>query len=230
MTIVTFNHDLIIESVAAKLARHAGKWCLSSLYGHVGLTNLNWPSGRVWPNHTPTCPDRPPFTLLKLHGSLNWFMTSPSATPPISTLFPAQRTTRRIWVGNRSEITIDVQLRRGAGGRGRPIWFTWPLVVPPIYDKQRITGMGLLQRVWDRAGTAILNAERLVLFGYSLPEADVLSKQLLRTAVRGNSSLNCVDLINPDASVVSKIRQALDSPVVRLYRDASSYLSYGPGV
>jgi hypothetical protein len=99
--------------------------------------------------------------------------------------------------------------------------------VPPIYDKQRITGMGLLQAVWDQANAAIMKAERLVLFGYSLPDADVLSKQLLRTAVRRNRSLNCIDCINPDANVVTKLRQLLDSPVVRLYRDASSYLMYG---
>jgi hypothetical protein len=96
----------------------------------------------------------------------------------------------------------------------------------PIYDKQRITGMGLLQEVWDQANAAIMEAERLVLFGYSLPDADVLSKQLLRTAVRRNPSLNCIDCVNPDAQVVSKLRQLLDSPVIRLYRDASSYLTY----
>ena len=114
-------------------------------------------------------------------------------------------------------------MRRRAS-RGRPTWYCWPLVVPPIYDKQRITGMRLLQRVWDRASAAIMDADRLVLFGYSLPDADVLSRQLLRTAVRRNASLQCIDCLNPDATIVVKLRQLLDAPVIRLYRDVPSYL------
>ena len=226
LTVITFNHDLIIESVAAKLPSRPGQWCLRSLYGGVGLTNLQWPTGRLLPLHDADCRDQAPFTLLKLHGSVNWFMRSQSVTPPVSTLFPTSGQQRTIFVSNRGDVAIDTRLRRRAVGRGRPTWYTWPLVVTPIYDKQRITGMGLLQEVWDQANAAIMEAERLVLFGYSLPDADVLSKQLLRTAVRRNPSLNCIDCVNPDAQVVSKLRQLLDSPVIRLYRDASSYLTY----
>lgn len=72
----------------------------------------------------------------------------------------------------------------------------WPLVVPPIYDKQRITGMRLLQQLWDLSYKAIASAERLILFGYSIPEADVLARQMLRTAVRQNGSLECVECID----------------------------------
>jgi len=98
--------------------------------------------------------------------------------------------------------------------------------VPPIYDKQRVTGMRLLQQVWDRAYERIRAADRLVMFGYSVPDADVLARQMLRTAVRVNLDLECVDCINPDATVAAKLRQVLDVPVVRVYADVPSFLDH----
>lgn len=226
VTVVTFNHDLVLESVAAKLPRTSGRWCLRSLYGDVALRSLNWPSGRTHPNHKAGCAHRPPFELLKLHGSMNWLMRSPKITPDFGTLFPPQRTQRQIYVANRADIMIDARISAQAKPGGRS-WHLWPLVVPPIYDKQRVTGMTLLQEVWDRANAAILGADRLVLFGYSIPEADVLARQMLRTAVRQNGSLDCVDCINPDASVAPKVRQILDAKVVRLFVDVPAYLKWG---
>jgi hypothetical protein len=110
------------------------------------------------------------------------------------------------------------------GGRS---WNLWPLVVPPIYDKQRVTGMRLLQQVWDRAYDAIRTADRLVLFGYSIPDADVLARQMLRTAVRQNPRIKCVDCIDPDASIVAKLRQVFDVPAVGFFADVPTLIEHG---
>jgi hypothetical protein len=225
LTVVTFNHDLLLESVAAKMPRTSGRWCLRSLYGNISLQGLNWSKVRAYPNHKTGCPDEPPFEVLKLHGSMNWLMQSPTLTPAYGTLFPPQRTNRKIWVANRRDIVIDPRRSATAKPGGRS-WNLWPLVVPPIYDKQRVTGMRLLQQVWDLARDRIRHADRLVLFGYSLPDADVLARQMLRTAVRENAAIQCVDCINPDASIAMKIREVFDVPVVKLYANVVAFLAH----
>lgn len=227
MTVVTFNHDLLIESVAADIKKYDGRWCLRSLYGDVGLRNLNWGSGSRFNNHVAACPHDPPFTVLKLHGSLNWLIRSRAENPDLSTLFPSRRTNRDVHVANRADILIDPKIgsRPRPGGRS---WYMWPLVVPPIYEKQRITGMALLQEVWDLAYDAIVKADRLVFFGYSIPEADVLARQMLRTAVRQNVALKCVECVNPDAAITPKLKDVLDASAIRLYRDVETYLAYQP--
>lgn len=224
-TVVTFNHDLVIESVAADLPRFNGMWCLRSLYGDVDLRPLNWRSGARYLNHHPGCPHSPPFTLLKLHGSLNWLIRSVKERPDSSTLFPPQRTRRKVHVSNHADILMNPKIgaRPQPGGRS---WYMWPLVVPPIYEKQRITGMRLLQEVWDRADAAIRRADRIVIFGYSVPDGDVLARQMLRTAVRQNTSLTCVDCINPDATVAAKLREVLDVKAIRLFADVDTYLKH----
>jgi hypothetical protein len=86
--------------------------------------------------------------------------------------------------------------------------------------------MGLLQQVWDRAAEAVTNAERLILFGYSIPEADVLAKQMLRTAVRGNTTLACVECINTDPTIVEKVDRLLGSDVIRLFASVDGYVTH----
>lgn len=225
VVVVTFNHDLVLESVVARLPRVAGKWCLRSLYGDPDLRPLNWNVSGAHPNHRAGCVHSPPLTVLKLHGSMNWLTRTPTLTPAMGTLFPPQRTNRQVYVANQRNIILEPRTRASGrqGGRG---WYLWPLVVPPIYDKQRITGMNLLQQVWDKAASAIASAERLVLFGYSIPEADVLAKQMLRTAARGNTSLQCVECINPDPTIVEKVDRLLSPDVIRLFADAGSFVRH----
>jgi hypothetical protein len=223
LTVITFNHDLALEHAAARLPRSSQSWCLRGLYGDISLQPLHW-SGSAFRNHRANCPhDPPPFKLLKLHGSMNWFLRSTTRNPTIGTLFPRERTQRGVYVGDHKDILIfPVESKRARPGGRR--WYLWPLIVPPIYDKQRITGMTLLQEVWDQATAAIARADRLVMLGYSLPDADVLARQTLRTAVRQNASLECVECINPDAAVVEKLQQTLDLAVTRLFTNTDAYL------
>jgi hypothetical protein len=65
------------------------------------------------------------------------------------------------------------------------------------------------------------------MFGYSPPDADVLSRRMLKTALRQNAVLECVDCINPGAATTPTLRQVLDTKVVRLYADAKSFVTFG---
>jgi hypothetical protein len=121
LTVVTFNHDLLLESVAAKLQGAIGSWCLKSLYGDVDLRNLAARVGPTHQNHSSRCRHSPPFELLKLHGSLNWLMRIASPTPDQGTLFPPRRSTRVIYAYDKREIQIDPKVRATARPGGEVV-------------------------------------------------------------------------------------------------------------
>jgi len=99
-------------------------------------------------------------------------------------------------------------------------------LVPPIYDKQRITGTGLFTEVWEQARQAILETDHLAMLGYSLPDADVFARQMLRRAFSGNTALEQVSVINPNPAVSSKLRVVLGPRVIHSYADIESYADF----
>lgn len=221
VTVITFNHDLVIENEVRRLPRVHGTWCLSGLYGDPEMDRLRAPSGTPrFPHHSDGCRHEAPIELLKLHGSLNWVVRQVARDPKMSTLFPTSSRRRAMFITDRREtgVTGEIKIR----GQRRP-WYGFPVIVPPIYDKQSITGTGLFQAVWNKASSAIERAEKLLLVGYSLPDADVVARQMLRRAF-ARSELNAVDCVNPDPAMAAKLRSALDVPVIRLYRALESYL------
>jgi hypothetical protein len=224
-TVITFNQDLVLENVVARIPRLGNRWCLQGLYtAQLQVVSRN---PRVaFPVHAARCPHDAPIELLKLHGSLNWFLQTSESDPRLGTLFPTDPN-KQVYVNDDRVAAGTVTRVNYGAGPGRRRWYLWPLVVPPIYDKQRVTGIGLLQGLWTRAEEAIRNAERLTLIGYSLPDADVLARQSLRRSYIANANLVTVDCINPDVRIAEKLKNTLDCRVVRLFHDVESYLGHG---
>lgn len=225
-TVITFNQDLVLENIVARIPRLGNRWCLQGLYGAPDLQWISRNPPNAFPVHGPQCPHDSPIEVLKLHGSLNWFLQTRDADPSLGTLFPTNPN-KLVYMNDDREAAGDVTRVYYATARGRRRWYLWPLVVPPIYDKQRITGMGVLQRLWNRAEEAIRTAEHLTLIGYSLPDADVLARQSLRRSYLANPNLVAVDCVNPDVKIAAKLKDSLDCRVVRLFHDAASYLEHG---
>lgn len=226
LTICTFNQDLVIENIVARLPRTIGQWCLSSLYNNPNLGPLYARETDHFLHHEANCPHSPPVTLLKLHGSLNWGVRSRDQAPRMGTLFPQQN--RQIFLHN-SKLSAHSATMSTTTQRGRKTWYLWPLIVPPIYDKGRITGISVLDSVWGDAVDAIANCSRLILVGYSVPDADVLASQMLRRSFQQNENLDEIECINPDASVVGKLQEKLNCRVVRLYENLQAYLKFSGG-
>lgn len=225
LTVVTFNHDLVIENEVSRLPRATDTWCLSSLYGDVELNPIYSTNPDVFPHHTDECTHGLPLTVLKLHGSLNWVLRTRAADPELGTLFPAASARQRqVFVHNAiHSFHSGVRLRPVAAGRP---WYLWPLVVPPIYDKQRVIGTRLFGAVWEQAREAIVATDHLTLVGYSLPDADVFARQMFRRAFSRNNALEEVSVVNPDAAVVAKLRAILAPRVMHVYADIESYLAH----
>ncbi len=215
LTVVTFNHDLVLENAALRMPGGRDGWCLQSLYGEPDVRTLNTEGEEKFRYHRDDCLHEPPFRLLKLHGSLNWGVRSLKKDPAMGTLFPTKQ--RQIFMHDTRYAFSAGKMSGGSGG-GRKSWYFWPLIVPPIYDKSRVTGMAVLNGLWGQASEAIRSSERLVLFGYSLPDADVLAAQMLRHAFRANQNLERVDCINPDAAIANKLKSRLDC-FVGLFRN-----------
>lgn len=57
-------------------------------------------------------------------------------------------------------------------GRGRSQWYTWPVIIPPVFAKQTMI-QAFVPEVWTDAREELVNADRVVFFGYSLPAADI---------------------------------------------------------
>jgi hypothetical protein len=225
LTVITFNQDLVLENVAARLAP-LRTWCLRDLYGELPLEPrvvMNEPQARVFQiqhqiHHAA------PFHLLKLHGSLNWVLASRDEVPRHRTLFPRGQD-KDVYLLNTRTAPIQAQLMT-MNGRGRNSWHLWPLIVPPIYDKARITGMDILQRLSERAIGAIAGANRMVIVGYSLPDADMETRMLLRKALAMNPQLQSVDWINPEFEAALKIQGLAELPSLRMYTSIDRYVRF----
>jgi hypothetical protein len=231
LTIITFNHDLVIEHEVARLPRIGDRWCLEGLYGDLPLVSLSNP-GRApaFPRHDEAvCSHECPIELLKLHGSLNWVVRTKSSDPELGTIFPSPRAKgRAIYLHHlTSAHHYGAAITPPRPGPGMRNWYAWPLVVPPVYDKHRMTGTELLGELWGTARDRILEADRLVLIGYSLPESDVFARQMLRRGFAGNEPLEIVECVNPDPSITGKLKGSLGASVVRQYNDIASYLRHG---
>ena len=124
--------------------------------------------------------------LYKLHGSLNWLYCS--------------RCTALIMLPKRFPLVVPIENNCPCGGTSLA-----PIIVPPTFFK--LMSNVQLQQIWRHAERALLSARRIVFCGYSLPDADLHVKYLLKRAelnrrgtqpevyiVNDHNGKTCVDL------------------------------------
>lgn len=192
-TVITFNYDTLVERAArhALRARDEPAPTYSNLY-LVPLTRASarYGGGLYGVQFVTT------FSLLKLHGSCNWWYSGPEA-PPGDAVFvtgwqdPWQVAADR----NDAELVIDKV----------------PLVVPPTLQKEPFYSNSTLRAQWEQARIWIENADRVVMMGYSLPPTDLTSRLLLSTA-RMNGELEVVDI---DPTAEARVGKSLPGWAVR---------------
>lgn len=152
-SILTLNYDTCLDS-----ALHRGGWDPRTGYGLTGgHRKCKWVQ-----HHGASRDDLTDVKLLKLHGSLNWWVRSPSRRlPDVFSKKPALVTPPR---------------RNDKNGYLRQI-------VPPIHGK--FFSHSHWRHLWQGAFTALCSAERLVVIGCSIVDTDFhLSAFLRRVAKR----------------------------------------------
>jgi len=177
-TLITFNWDLTLERTL---------WDDSD-----GLA--------FWYSYPPDSSE-PSVTLLKPHGSIDWFKKAniPKGKVKKGTL-------------QSLDDTVSVFTRFNFADLPKMSGCT-PVIVPPVSAKE--FSYKILKRTWRGIYRAVSNATELFIFGYSLPKEDQFARLVLGRALRSNrlkverktkAALKVV-VVNPDEVVETTFRK-----------------------
>ena len=179
LSIITFNYDLLVERVFDEIAVRNGNQ-IFSFPGCYRLSDIE---------STPNISGSDPFSniskdhvgvpILKLHGSLNWQSKHTSELPRPSALF---HPSRALFVMNSPKIASSLSWRPGS----RTVYMK-PIIVPPVSGKRNMMHNSITE-LWQKAGKALVEADRVIVAGYSCPPLDIEARILLSESLRQNSS------------------------------------------
>jgi hypothetical protein len=79
-----------------------------------------------------------------------------------------------------------------------------PTLIPPIWRK---SFTGALSQIWDAAVTALSEATRIIIIGFSMPPTDIHIKFLLAAGLQDNISLRKLYCFDPNANVGENLFQ-----------------------
>jgi len=166
--VVTFNYDVALENALIK----AGKFGVKNGYGSSLEADWDEPDSQV--------------KVLKLHGSINWIGLLFGG---VTTGFSAFRNSlgERPFVDNVESLlpsypgrVLDKSFQGGGVTNGATT------LVLPTYEKKFSveTSVGeewgpFFESLWSQAAEALQQAERIVVIGYSMPDADHRTRALL---------------------------------------------------
>ena len=153
--------------------------------------------------------------ILKLHGSLNWFQFLPDNlhASSMGDQFPEYKVKKKG--------TLIVEHQFWKRNLSLPDWNGWimdPIIVPPtLYKDQYFDNelyKQLLLPLWEKARSALSKCKELIVIGYSFPPTDFAIEKLFLEAFADNH-LSSLTVVNPDTSVVQKIKELchFDKPV-----------------
>lgn len=216
ITFITFNHDLVIEKAienTAQLLKYSGiPWNIRLAYklDFGEWTTLRGGSKPFSSSSTAS------ITILKMHGSLNWvYRVRSGADPKNSIRSPKGKLTCL------NETRITLGLRQYSGKKWTDLI---PLVVPPIYEKAALYQRAI-SPIWNHAFNTLKAADEIYIFGYSLPDADIGARSLLRRAIHESPKLAKVSVIDTQPFVAAKIASFLAVDSLEYYASVPSMLS-----
>lgn len=220
--ILTFNQDLQIEKVLLRIEKtERGKKHTRILNFPFcyGISNANQklssPTGKVTVFPKGSLKDST-IRVLKLHGSLNWFSTHKSPLIPKSAILNASRSYH---ITPREQIVPDLTWTTG-----KRKMHTFPLVIPPVTHKAGILHTDI-QPLWEQAETALKSAREVIIFGYSCPENDFESANLIRRTIRANKNIQRFAVIDPNPLIFQRYVDLTGLSRLHYFKNADSYLS-----
>lgn len=185
-TILSFNYDWLIDETLRRTApskwnpRHGYGVAAYSL-GPKGAGTKYWacvdPSS--WKKQYPTSS----ITLLKLHGSMNWFPVSADDEDPRIQL-------RQRWWHQKGNLSFEI--------------------APPEWNKPLRSG--IYRKLWPKARAALKDVKVLLFIGYSLPSTDLPAQALFMVDAPGLGPapyLHLLVIVNPDPTARARIRDTL---------------------
>ena len=218
---VTFNQDLLIEKAidaAKRTSRYSHlSWDIWSAYRIKFAKDAHLPRGVRKPFHAQLPTPTRSIGVLKLHGSMNWVYPVRSAEDAKNAL---RSPSRDLTLLNEQRILSKMVDR--SGKRAKP---SLPFVVPPIYGKSSLI-RDVLQPVWKQARDAVQEADELIIFGYSCPDADQDARNMISNAFHRNTKTDHVHIIDPSPAASGRVGSLLRAPVVTRYATAGAFIDH----
>jgi hypothetical protein len=230
VSLVTFNQDLVTENELLLLPPECGSLSLGSLYGDIGLNPsfgheygekfFDIDSGLEESERTLN------LRVRKMHGSLNWVFHQEDRNQDKDYFLDSESAEDRpVYLTRSRLIRPEMQPRSSTSLVEFPGGWLLPLVIPPIYNKNPLIDKGIIRSVWESARQDLINAETIIMFGYSMPPADGMARLLIRRSLAVNTNSLEISCINPQADIENDIRESLGVPVVKRFTTVDEYLA-----
>ena len=221
ITVVTFNQDIQIEKCLERLEgfkkykRHGSIFSFPHCYKIDGASQKLSRPPKDAKTFDVDQTDKGGVSILKLHGSLNWYSTHTSANVPRASILSRSKNFR---ITPRRIILSSMRMTYG-----RKKLHTFPLIVPPVTSKSSMIHQDL-DGIWGYAEERIAEADELVVFGYSCPQTDYESANLLRRSTARNSRNVSLSIIDPNPSVVVRYASVTSLKRLHYFRSVAAYL------
>lgn len=202
--ILSFNYDVLADRALLKGAR-SDDWSWTHADGY-GFQPENQP-----------CPKKPSrVKLLKLHGSMNWYIPTPGRTRAV-----AYRADAKVYVPNPPTQHSSPAWKNKQQTLGHSKTSVFPLLVPPVFEKGAQI-IGALQSVWDQAAEALRRATVVIVWGYSLPMTDYHAEVLFAQTAR--KAKYRLFVLNPDRAALAHVTDVCGHAWNRWYFKAEHFL------
>jgi len=106
---------------------------------------------------------------------------------------------------------------------GRHATYASPVIVPPINHKSAVLPTAL-RSVWRLAERRLVDADHIVVFGYSCPALDFESANLLTRAYLQNKTCR-VCVVDPNGAVATRYIDPLSPKRLSYYSTAQAFLA-----
>ena len=142
--------------------------------------------------------------LLKLHGSINWGLTSQDriAAWPVSNV-----AFNRAFLSDMKYVIFDLGSKLGAANFQGEHLKGPPIIVPPSWNKNSYHGQ--LSQVWAQAARAFGEAQNIFVVGYSLPVTDSFFHYLYALGSESSTRVKNFVVINPDRTSEQRFRDLI---------------------
>ncbi|MBN1972385.1 MAG: hypothetical protein JW787_02005 [Sedimentisphaerales bacterium] len=218
LTIISYNFDLQVEKslhyIASVYPRFKSYFDFPNCYclpsNSYKLTAPKNDNSKIFDSGKQDTRKLKSIKILKPHGSLNWFSLYPAKSSLLTHIIKS----KNIMISRRVLLTKNLTFQ---GEK------TFPVVIPPLVNKGTFIRSTVINNVWNKMRNELKKCSRLVVYGYSCPEADTESFNLLSQVFTESRLIKELDIINPDPSIITRLQDAVRSPIIHYYKNADNY-------
>ena len=204
-TIISFNWDLLLDDVLKREQFLKGDFLNKEENQYYNFyKDLSSHGENTWGRVTPKKPyiEYSGITgyYLKLHGSVDWLYCSNEKCRAYGKVYPSLKYMEKHYC---AECNEEMNY----------------LLIPPVLNK-KYNKYPFIRTIWNKATKEIQCAEKLIIWGYSLPPTDFYSNWLLRQA---RENIKELILINPACIKENSWNKEFIQKFYKLYKGKISY-------